>query len=221
MPRGVPASGARKPRTVSAPFGEAETTVAEDAEVLEDRADPPADGEAAEADVPAEYVVDTSKPDPELTPEQLEIKRLRDQLARQEGRKDTLPQAAPLASPGDDKNILIHVREDGVTMLGKVWYRGEELEFEPGTQAYKDTFDRSGRSFLDLRDDEFAQMEKWGRVLFRGGPWPGKTYADGTFETLRGLKESEGNLRPPTPEELEGAERARKKRAAPHLPAGI
>jgi hypothetical protein len=197
--------------------------VAEAAQNAADRIVRPAEGQTPPLDPPASAgeFVDTAKPDVQLTPEQLEIKRLRDQLAKQEGRKDAPVVAQELANPGDEKNIVIHIREDGVTMLGKVWYRGDELEFEPGSQAYKDTFDRSGFSWLDLRDDEFGQMAKFGKVLFRSGPWPGKTYADATFESLRGLKDADGNVRPPTPEELEAAETARKKRAAPHLPAGI
>jgi hypothetical protein len=32
--------------------------------------------------------------------------------------------------------------------------------------------DRNGDSFLDLLDDEPAQMKRWGRVLVERGPWP-------------------------------------------------
>lgn len=195
--------------------------MAEEAEDLADREFRAADEEEAEPVAAAvEPVIDTSAPDHQLTPEQQEIKRLRDQLARESGRKDVDIPVAELTKPGDDSNILIHILEDGFTALGKVWYRGEELEFEPGKKAHKDTYNKLGESWLDLRHNEFAQAERWGKVMFRNGPWPGKTYADGTFETLR-TEKGDGHIPPPTQAEIERAEKLRKRRAAPHLPAGI
>lgn len=191
-----------------------------EAEDLADRDPEPADEEETETLLPSFSVIDTSPPDYELTPEQQEIKRLRDRLARETGRKDVGVQVELLAKPGDEENILIHVLEDGTTVLGKVWYRGDELEFAPGSRAYKDTFNRLGQSWLDLRFDEFRQAERWGKILFRNGPWPGKTYADGTFETLRS-ETGEGMIPGPSQAEISAAEKLRKKRAAPHLPAGI
>lgn len=173
--------------------------------------DSSADGQAEAALVPAPE---------ELTAEQREIKLLRDQLAREKGRKDPEPEVEQIASPGDQGNIIIHFLEDGLTALGKVWYRGDEVEFEPGSQAYQDTRDRLGRSWLDLRHDEFAQVERYGKVMFRNGPWPGKSYADGSFEVLRAEK-SDARLAPPTEEELARAEKARKLRAAPRLPQRV
>jgi hypothetical protein len=194
--------------------------VAEEAEDLADREFRAADEEAPEDREASVDVVLTGIPDVELTPEQAEIKRLRDQLARETGRKDVGVQVQELAKPGDGSNILIHILEDGFTALGKVWYRGEELEFEPNRQAYKDTFNRRGQTWLDLRLDEFGQAERWGKVMFRNGPWPGKSYADGTFETLRSEK-GDSVIAPPTQAEIDKAEQLRKRRAAPHLPAGI
>lgn len=219
MPRGVPVHGRRQPRAVPADEPDAETTEAGGAEDVAGRELRPADQETP-APEPAVGVSLAGIPDAELTPEQAEIKRLRDVLARETGRKDPGVQVSELTSPGDDKNILIHILEDGFTGLGKVWYRGEELEFEPGGQAYKDTYNRNGWTWLDLRHDEFAQAERWGKVMFRNGPWPGKSYADGTFETLRAINTAE-QVPPPTQAEIDAAEKARKKRAAPHLPAGI
>lgn len=147
-----------------------------------------------------------------LTPEQLEIKRLRDELARASGKKDVLPEIEDLDQPGDEKNILIHFLEDGLTVQGKVAYRGDEMEFAPGSQAYKDTFNRNGFSWLSLRGDERAQRMRWGKVMFAEGPWPGKTYVDGSgsFEPLK-------NAKPPSVAELEAAEKLRQRRAAPRL----
>lgn len=219
MPRGVPANGRRQPRAVSAPDQGFEDAEAYEAEDVEDRDLRTPDLEAPEAE-PTVSVDIAGVPDVELTAEQAEIKRLRDLLARESGRKDPGVQPGVLTRPGDDKNILIHILEDGMTALGKIWYRGEEIEFEPGGRAYKDTFNKRGETWLDLRHDEFAQAERWGKVMFRNGPWPGKSYADGTYETLRAISDG-NNIPPPSQAEIDAAEKARKKRAAPHLPAGI
>lgn len=219
MPRGVPANGRRQPSALSTPDEGFETAEAVEAEDVQDRELWTADVEAAEAE-PAGSVNISDVPDVELTPEQAEIKRLRDMLARETGRKDPGVTPGELKNPGDGKNIVIHILEDGMTALGKIWYRGEEMEFEPGGMAFKDTFNKRGESWLDLRNDEFAQAERWGKILFRNGPWPGKSYADGTYETLRDLAQ-DGHLKPPSQAELDSAEKARRKRAAPHLPRGI
>ncbi len=213
MPRGIPNSGQRKPRTQPAD-APAETT---DAAVAVYDAEADDDAPAA---APQAAPVDTSAPDHELTAEQIEIKNLRDRLARETGKKDVEPEVDDTPVPSDGEVIVIHFLEDGATALGKMFYRGDELEFVVGSQAHKDTFDRNGKSWLDLRFDEFAQAEKFnGKIMFRNGPWPGKTYADGSFEGMRSDKDPNVKLRPPTAEELEAAERARKRRSAPRLPA--
>jgi hypothetical protein len=223
MPRGVPASGKRQPRAVPAVTETAETTLASSTLDDEARIDEAFGNEIEAADLSAEgelieeYQLDLAPEKVEMTPEQEEIKYLKDQLAKMAGKKDVEPQVEKLARPGDDGNILIHFLEDGLTLLGKVWYRGEELEFEVGSQAYKDTFNRRGETWLDLRNDEFGQVDRWGKIMFRSGRWPGKTYADGTFEALR-LEKGDGSVKPPTATELAAAEKARQRRAAPRLP---
>lgn len=218
MPRGVPASGQRRSIQQSAEpsIDSPDPTVADHdtGDVLGETADVPADAP----------VVPAAGPGPaadELTPEQREIKILRDRLAVSEGRKDVDPEPDELITQGSTDNIVIHFLEDGMTALGKVWYRGDELEFAPDSQAYKDTFDRRGKSWLDLRHDEFAQADRWGRIMFRNGPWPGKTYKDGQYEPMRSDRDSTKSLRPPTEDELIAAEKARQRRAAPRLPAVV
>lgn len=162
------------------------------------------------------------KPERELTPDQRRIRDLEDRLAKEMGGKDPDQE---LESPlPDGENILIHFLEDGFTALGRVWFRGQELEFTAGSGAYADTCDRYGRSWLELADREFDQVEKYGRVMFRRGPWPGKSYVDAAkvpFEKLRPLK-GDGTITGPGPQELEAAARAeqRRGRAAPRLPVG-
>lgn len=88
-----------------------------------------------------------------------------------------LPAKSPLPEKektADGTEILIHVREDGFTANGRVWYRGQELLFVVGDEAYKDTQDRHGRSWLSLTDND--QMRIYGQVMFGFGPWPGATY---------------------------------------------
>lgn len=161
-------------------------------------------------------------PDAELTIEQLRIRDLENQLALERGKRDVEPEFEPI-EPDADGNIVIHIVGEGFTALGQQWYIGQELEFKPDGRAYKDTFDRRGKSWLSLANNEMAQVEKYGKVLFRSGPWPGKDYtaAAGTELQfpLRGL--SSGKVYPPTQDELHSAARQEtaRGRRAPYLPA--
>lgn len=131
-----------------------------------------------------------------LTLEQKRIRELEDQLAKANVRKldneDVTEYYAPATS---DNRILIHFVEDGGTALGKIWARGQELEFDVPSEPYDGTKDRFGQSWLDF--DENEQMRRYGKVRFRRGPWPGKPYEDN---------------------EAAQAERVRK-RAAPKMPS--
>ena len=84
----------------------------------------------------------------------------------------TMPDTSDVAA----EIILIHVLEDGFTAHGRVWYRGQELEYETESRPYRDTLDKAGNSWLLM--DDAAQMRAYGRVMFRPGPWPGEPYAD-------------------------------------------
>lgn len=107
----------------------------------------------------------------ELTPEQIEIRDLKDKLAKSEGAKDPETEYDTVSSPGDEKNILIHFVSDGFCDLGAIWYRGQELELEPGTAQYEEA-----KKWASL--DSSEQEEIYGRVYFRQGPWKGKDYED-------------------------------------------
>lgn len=63
--------------------------------------------------------------------------------------------------------LTVHFVEDGLTLLGKVWYRGEELTINPGTNQWEEA-----HAVVSL--DEYKQEERWGRRFFREGPWRGK-----------------------------------------------
>lgn len=81
------------------------------------------------------------------------------------------------ATPGEE-TVLLHFVEDGFTAQGRVWMRGQELEFVKGSPAYEETVDRYGKTWLDMVGDDAAQYAKFGRIMFRPGPWPGLDYED-------------------------------------------
>ncbi len=160
------------------------------------------------------------KPEAELTADQKRIRELEDQLAQSQGKKELETVLEPLANPGSEENIIIHFLEDGFTALGQVFYRGMELEFEPGSQAYEDTKDRFGKSWLDMRNDEFEQVDRFGKIMFRVGLWPGqKGYKGGKFAALKSLG-GDGRVEAPSDGELTAAEEAERRRAriAPTIP---
>lgn len=84
------------------------------------------------------------------------------------------PAVAPTTQFKDGETILIHVLEDGLTANGRVWYRGQELEYVVGEQPYKDTLDIHGRTWLELSSSD--QIRRWGQIMFGIGPWPGGSY---------------------------------------------
>jgi len=126
---------------------------------------------AKEADVAKSAHVERPKPESELTPEERQIRALQDELARVKGKN--IDKLEEIFETGDEV-ILIHVLKDGFTAQGRVWYRGQEISFGP--EAYKDTQDRLGQSWLS--EDEEEQFEKRGDIYFRRGPWPGKRTYD-------------------------------------------
>lgn len=110
--------------------------------------------------------------DSQLTPEQLQIRALQDELARTKGA--SIETIQEVVEEVNGEGFLIHILEDGLTVAGRVRYRGEEILFGP--EAYEETKDRFGQSWL--HQDDTAQFERWGSVKFRKGPWPGKKTYD-------------------------------------------
>ena len=80
--------------------------------------------------------------------------------------------AEPETVSDEKEYITIHFLEDGHTALGYVWYRGQELTFEVGSDAYNSTFDREGNTWLDLIDNPREQVLRYGGQKFARGPWP-------------------------------------------------
>lgn len=81
---------------------------------------------------------------------------------------------APLRKGATDV-VQVHFVEDGITAFGQIWYRGQEVAVERGSEDWKRTVDPgTGESWLDL--DEDGQVAKWDRRMFRTGKWAGKGY---------------------------------------------
>lgn len=150
------------------------------------------------------------------------VKDLENQVAVERGAKD--PEQELEIPANDGENIVIHIVENGFTALGQIWFRGQELEFDPTGKAYADTRDKFGRSWLDLRGDESGQIEKYGEVKFRAGPWTGRSYTDaagaGLEYPLKPIRDGDAPVLPPTQAELHAAAsmEAKRRRAAPRLP---
>ncbi len=77
-------------------------------------------------------------------------------------------------APVEPETVLVHFVEDGLTLLGQVWYRGQEIEVTQGTDAWDLLVDPTSGMLLKLDEDE--QIDRWGKRYFRNGPWRGKGY---------------------------------------------
>lgn len=71
------------------------------------------------------------------------------------------------------QKILIHFVEDGFTWAGKVWNRGDELELGPQHPRWEDAL-----RWIRLTKQE--QFQRYGRVFFDFGPFPGRALPPGT-----------------------------------------
>lgn len=113
------------------------------------------------------------KPYEELSPaERAERQRLHIEAVSL-GRRDPGVTYEP---PRTQETELIHFLEDGLSFAGTVWFRGQEIELDVGSQRWQEA-----QAWIHLTD--FEQMERWGRVYFRHGPWPGKRYVDALRES--------------------------------------
>lgn len=73
--------------------------------------------------------------------------------------------------------ITVNFVADDMTILGKSWYRGEELTIVPGTPEWEELWDKKlNKSYLSYTEDE--QTIVWGERKFRPGKWTGMSYED-------------------------------------------
>lgn len=105
--------------------------------------------------------------------------------------------AASVAASDTARTILIHFLEDGFTAWGQVWYRGQEVEIAVPSKHYDLTKGIDGVSWLDDLlgpQNEMRQARRWGRVMFREGPWPGDPWNDATAQQAEAARRRQ----PPT-----------------------
>lgn len=131
----------------------------------------------AELAKPVPVKAERPVPESQLSEAQLRIRELEDQLARRQ-EQIAASTDTQYAAAGTGEKILLHFVEDGLIAQGQVWYRGQELEFEVGGEAYEQTKDKNGQSWLDLLDDIDGQYERWGKQYIKRGPWRGKRWGD-------------------------------------------
>lgn len=119
------------------------------------------------------------KSDAELSPAELKIRELEDQVAKLKAAKLDDPAAEPelaVATGETGNQILIHILEDGFTAWGDIWYRGQQIKIDVPSRQYEATKDRNGYSWLSMTESD--QYSRYGKLYFRHGPWPGKKYSD-------------------------------------------
>jgi hypothetical protein len=117
-------------------------------------------------------------PESELDAEQRQIRQLEDAVARRKA--EALSQAEQsYVEPSDDAEVIhIHFLQTGLLVNGATTYRGQEMKFEVGGLAHRQTMDRNGNSFLDLVDDIDGQWDRYGKQYFARGPWRGRKWDD-------------------------------------------
>lgn len=164
------------PALVPVPEAEEEAEVIEETETVQEAEETPAQRRIRELEA-ALAEPDPVYEDPEETEEERRIKELEDLLAKKRAaRLENAPTQYEAAGSGE--KILIHFVEDGFTFGGRVWFRGQEVEFEVGSKAHLQQKDRSGASWLDLADDPMAQVARFGKHYFSSGPWKGRPWGD-------------------------------------------
>jgi zinc-ribbon domain len=148
----------------------------------------------------------TGRPRPveELSPaERAERERLHLQ-AMQAGRTDPPLQFAPSQEPA----VTIHFVSNGFSFAGVVWMRGQEIKMGPDHPRWAEA-----QAWIHL--DEPGQVERYGRVMFRSGPWPFRqTYRDGVgaYEQRSGLAANEAPVTGPTADQLAQADEMERRR---------
>lgn len=131
--------------------------------------------------------------------------------AAEQARREELAaaRAAAIPAPVAPKfRKVFHLVNDGLTFAGKVWYRGEEIVVEEGTTEFELAFDRKGNFILGK--SEVEQIETYGEVKYREGPWPYGGYDLNIYEP--GQIDAEGHKIVASKSEIAALEKANKKR---------
>lgn len=129
----------------------------------------------------------------------------------EEKRREELAQerAARIPQPRTPKwKKTFHFVEDGFTIFGKVWLRGEEVTIEEGTEYFEKAFTPDGKFKMGMTPNE--QIERYGVVYYKEGPWDGLPYDLSVYE--RGQLDQDGGFIEPTPAEIAALQQANKRR---------
>lgn len=150
----------------------------------------------------------TTKPQKRVRRTQAQIAA--DNAAEEERRQRLAEErAAKIPAPVVPKwSKTIHFVEDGFTAFQKVWYRGEEITIEEGDQYFDRAFDSKGNFIFGL--DENEQIERYGHVMYRPGPWPGLGYDLRVYEAAE-IAADKTPMKP-NKAEIEALERANRRR---------
>lgn len=135
-----------------------------------------------------------------------------DRVAEQRRREELAAERAssiPMPMSPKFRKVYHVVCEGGLTFAGKVWYRGEEIVIEEGTQEFALAFDRKNRFIFDKSENE--QIEAYGEVRYREGPWPYGGYDLNVYEPGQ-VGEEGGKPIVATPAEIAILEKINKKR---------
>lgn len=111
--------------------------------------------------------------------------------------------------PSVDTKVINFVK-DGIILDRRQWFTGMELEYTPDSDVVKATKDRKGNSWLDIVDDEEAQLSRYGDVYMRPGPYRGKKFASMTAMEILALREAGHPLAPLDPADAEAADAKRR-----------
>jgi hypothetical protein len=133
--------------------------------------------------------------------------------AEQEARTPVPPIFGKPGTRGGDQDgeLVFHVLHDGFTVLGAVWYRGQEIAIKPGSAYDQLSTDTRGRRWYEMTNEE--QMTRFGQLMFGVGPWPYSAPTDAANDDayIRALNSSD-------PEAMRRYEKEQQRRAAPPVP---
>jgi len=141
----------------------------------------------------------------ELTPAQQADRDRLHAAALRRGREDSPLVFEP--PTGTKPMLVFHVVKSGWTFAGNVWMRGQEIKLEEGSPRWHEA-----QRFIHWTEQE--QMDYYGGIRWRLGPWPfQRSYISpgSQFQPLGSL-DGKGQVAGPTEEQLRQADAAEQRR---------
>lgn len=117
------------------------------------------------------------------------------------------PQPVIERPSGQRPTITFHIVKSGWTWAGLVWYRGQEITLEEGTPRWHEA-----QRFINWSEQE--QMDRYGCIRWRLGPWPfRKSYVDGAGAVQKlATLDGKGQVAGPTEDQLRQADELERRR---------